>query len=344
MRNNKKTRGVLIITLSVLVSAYFIPWQLLALRLYPLQDTIQEEIELLNDFGMDGTILYIDKGGDVKTYTTGWKDRDAKIEAQPDNLFKIASISKLYIASAAAMMVDQGLIDLEASLADVLPKYVGQIDNAHEITIRMLIGHRSGIPNYVDHDYPWDNPPESNEEIIGLVLGMPADFEPDSRYSYSNTNYLLMGEIMDKALGYSHHRFVREEILTPLNLDNTYSLLAEVDLDDLMSGYFVGYEHDVKDNDFISPGGSMVATAEDVGIFLRALNDGSLLTENQQAIYTEIYEYGHTGLLPGYQSIAWYMPDMDAVVVLFNNTSGGKSWSKTDISYRRILRMLRRGG
>ena len=67
----------------------------------------------------------------------------------------------------------------------------------------------------------------------------------------------------------------------------------------------------------------MVATAEDVGIFLRALNDGSLLTDDEQAIYSSIYEYGHTGLLPGYYSIARYHKEIDTVVVQFVNTTGG---------------------
>ncbi|MGB8716617.1 MAG: hypothetical protein WCD66_09690, partial [Rhodanobacteraceae bacterium] len=69
--------------------------------------------------------------------------------------------------------------------------------------------------------------------------------------------------------------------------------------------------------------GSMVATAQDVGIFLRALNDGSLLNDDEQAIYSSIYEYGHTGWLRGYYRIARYHKDIDAVVVQFVNTAGG---------------------
>ena len=67
----------------------------------------------------------------------------------------------------------------------------------------------------------------------------------------------------------------------------------------------------------------MIATAEDVGVFVRALNDGSLLDENEQAIYSSVYEYGHSGSLPGYLSIAFYHNDIDTVVVQFVNTAGG---------------------
>jgi hypothetical protein len=81
----------------------------------------------------------------------------------------------------------------------------------------------------------------------------------------------------------------------------------------------------------------LVATAQDVGIFLRALNDGTLLNDEEQAIYSSIYESGHTGLLPGYQSIARYHQELDAVVVQFVNTSGGNMWTISEIIYNRII-------
>ena len=181
-------------------------------------------------------------------------------------------------------------------------------------------------------------------ENLELVLDKPADFEPDGKYSYSNTNYLLIGEILDKTLGYSHHQYIKKEILIPLELNNTYSLVSEVDLDDVMSGYYVGYDDDIKYNDFINPAGSMLATAEDVGIFLRALNDGSLFDEGEQEIYSSIYVYDHTGLVPGYQSIAKYHKDIDAVVIQFTNTTNfeGYNWNLSEIIYGRIIKILKR--
>lgn len=86
----------------------------------------------------------------------------------------------------------------------------------------------------------------------------------------------------------------------------------------------------------------MVATAEDVGIFLRALNDGSLLNADEQAIYSSVYVYEHTGLLPGYSSIAKYYKDTDTVVVLFVNTSGGDTWGIIEIVYNRIIKILQK--
>ncbi len=231
---------------------------------------------------------------------------------------------------------------MDKTLADYFPELVGRIAHAEKITLRMMVQHRSGIPNFTDTPGYWEDPPKANRENLELVLDKPADFKPDKKYRYSNTNYLLIGEILDKTLGYSHHQYIKKEILMPLKLNNTYSLLSEVNLDDVMSGYYVGYDGNLKYNDFINPSGSMVATAEDVGIFLRALIDGSLLNVNEQAIYSSIYEYEHTGLLPGYASIARYHKDIDAVVIQFVNTSGGYTWSLAEIVYNRIVKIVRK--
>lgn len=215
-----------------------------------------------------------------------------------------------------------------------------------------MVQHRSGIPNFTDDAaYDWFTPQTDIDKKLELILDEPADFMPDARYSYSNTNYLLIGRILDKVLGYSHHQYIESEILAPLGLTNTYSLLSQVEEEDVVSGYWYQYDDDLMALDFVIPGGSMVATAQDVGIFLRALNDGSLLTEDEQAIYSSIYEYEHTGWLPGYYSIARYHEDIDKVVIQFVNTTGGDTWGISDITggktagisdiiYNRIVRIL----
>ena len=338
----KKLIFRIVLLVGTIISMFFIPWIFIKIWLTPLPETIPEQAAQALEYGFDGMIVYVDQGGkEAEVYAAGWKNRENKIPADPRALFKIASISKLYEAVAVTMLVHEGRLSLDRTLAEYVPQYAGRIENANAITLRMMVQHRSGIPNYVDHpDYPWSNPYKERSETYELVLDQPSDFEPNTKYQYSNTNYLLIGDIMDKVLGYSHHRYIQQRILMPLGLNNTYSLLSEVDLDDVMSGYFVGYEHDIKYNDFIQPGGSMVATIEDVGIFLRALNDGSLLNEEEQAIYSSIYVYEHTGLLPGYQSIARYHSDIDAVVIQFTNTSGGKLWQVSEMVYKRIVRIL----
>ena len=341
----KKTKRILRITFIIasISSLFFVPWVLVKAWILPLPDTVQEQVNEAIGHGFDGMIVYVDQSGKPpELYTAGWHNRENEIPADPKALFKIGSVSKLYVAVATAKLVKDNRLSLDKTLAAYLPELEGRIANTDKITLRLMVQHRSGIPNFTDTPGYWEDISRGNRETLELVLDKPADFEPDKKYSYSNTNYLLIGEILDKTLGYSHHQYIKKEILIPLELNNTYSLLSEVDLDDVMSGYYVGYDDDIKYNDFINPAGSMVATAEDAGIFLRALNDGSVFNEGEQEIYSSIYVYEHTGLLPGYSSIARYHKDIDVVVIQFVNTGGGYSWNLSQIVYNRIVKILKR--
>ena len=327
---------------AIICTVAFTPWDALWVWTAPLPNTVQEQVDNAITHNLDGIIVYVDKKGkEPEFYSAGWQNKENKIPANPQVLFKIASISKLYIAVATAKLVNTKSLSLDKTLADYLPELVGRIENANQITLRMMLQHRSGIPDFIDDPkLPWSNLPTNSNEFLKLVLDKPADFKPNSRYRYSNTNYLLIGNILDKILGYSHRQYIKREILDTLGLTHTYGLLNEVDLRDVTSGYYTKYDGDLKTQTFVIPGGSMVATAQDVGIFLRALNDGSLLNDNEQAIYSSTYVYEHTGLLPGYSSIARYYKDIDTVVIMFVNTSGGNSWTTLEVVYNRIVKIL----
>ena len=341
MKKGKKLFNIIFITISIGLSAYFIPWGIIGMWLGPVSGDAQKELDRGIRHGFDGAILYIDGPDGTQVYASGYNNREDETLADPEDLFKIASISKLYIAAAAVKMVEEGRFSLDDRLSELLPDLAEDIENADRITLRMLISHRSGIPDFLDQsDYPWESLPKDNAQTMKYFLGRPAEFEPDKKYDYSNSNYLLLGEIMDKYLGYSHHQYITEEILMPLGLTDTYHMQEEVDMDRVMSGYFVGYEPDIKNNNYTSPGGSMIASVSDVGVFLRALNTGTLLNQQEQSTYSQVYDYGHTGLLPGYQSIARYYKDSDTVVILLMNTSGDDRWSRMEILYKRILKIL----
>lgn len=329
-------------TIAIICILIFVPWLAGCAYLKPLPDTVQEQVSDVVNYDLDGIIVYVDKKGRApEFYSAGWNSRENKTPADPQALFKIASISKLYIAAAAAKLINGKQLSLDKTLANYLPELSGRIEYADQITLRMLLQHRSGIPNFIDDPkFPWGNMPTSVNELLSYGLDKPADFKPDARYRYSNTNYLLIGNILDKALGYRHQDYIKKEILNPLKLTHTYSLPSEVNLADVTSGYYIGYDSDLKTQNHIGPGGSMIATAQDVGVFVRALNDGSLLNADEQAIYSSIYPYEHTGLLPGYSSIARYHKDIDTVVIQFVNTSGGNSWMITEIVYNRIVKIL----
>ena len=338
----KKRILITVLIIASISSLWFVPWILVKAWVLPLPNTVQEQINEAVGHGFDGMIVYVEQGGKPpELYTAGWHDRKNKKPAYPQALFKIASISKLYVAVATSKLVKDGRLSLDKTITDYLPELEGRIENADKITLRLMVQHRSGIPNFTDTPGYWEDISRGNRETLELVLDEPADFEPNEKYRYSNTNYLLIGEILDKTLGYSHHQYIKKEILIPLELNDTYSLLSKVDLGDVMSGYYVGYNDDIKYNDFINPAGSMVATAEDTGIFLRALNDGSVFDEGEEEIYSSIYVYEHTGLLPGYSSIARYHKDIDAVIIQFVNTGGGYTWNLSEIAYNRIVKIVK---
>ena len=339
----KRVKRILRIVLIVasISSLWFVPWILVKAWILPLPNTVQEQLEEGIDHGFDGMIVYVDQAGKPpEFYAAGWHNREEKIPAYPQALFKIASITKLYVAVATAKLVKAERLSLDKTLADYFPKLAGRIENSEEITLRMMLQHRSGIPNFVDHPDFWIEPPESRQETLEYALDLPANFEPGEDYGYSNTNYMLIEDLIDKTLGYSNQQFIKEEILIPLGLKNTFGSLQEVDMDNVMSGYYVGTDQDFKFEDT----GLMLATAEDVGIFIRSLNDGSVFKEGEQEIYSSVYVYNHTGLIPGYQSIAEYHEDIDTVVIQFNNTTNfnGYDWNLAEIIYNRIVKIVKK--
>jgi D-alanyl-D-alanine carboxypeptidase len=326
------------------------PLDLVPLMLRPLPASVQEQADDAIAMGLDGIIVYVDRAGaEPAFYSSGVRNAFTRAPADPGDYFKIGSIHKLYIAAAVAMLVDAGTLSLDDNLAKLLPSAAGRIEHADEISLRMLVRHRSGIPNFTDQDgFNWFAPEIPREDALDLILDLPARFEPDSRYEYSNSNYLILGFILDEALGYSHQQYVYDNILAPLGLRHTFFSIDEVDFADVMSGYWYGYDDDLR-----SLGGSMIATAEDVGKFLRALNDGSLFSDSEQEIYSSIYEYGHDGWVPGYHSKARYYEDIDTVVVQFVSTTGGATWGVAEVTggkatalsnmvRNRIVRILRR--
>ncbi|WKV12762.1 serine hydrolase domain-containing protein [Marivirga harenae] len=341
--DKKKAKLIVRILLFVgtAISLYFVPWPVVFAWLSPLPNSLQEQVDRAGDYGFDGIIVYVDKKGEApRSFTSGYKNRATKTPADPNSLFKIASVDKLYTALAIAKMSRSGQLSLDQSLAFYLPELKGKIEYADEISLKMMVQHRSGIPNYTNTHLYWVAPKESDEEKLGLILNLPANFKPGEDYQYSNTNYLLLGKIMDEVLGYDHFQYIQEEILKPLDLKNTFASIQDVDLADVMSGYYVGYEQDLKTDNV----GSMLATAADLSTFIRALNEGTIFTdEEEQKIYASIYEFEHTGLIPGYQTIAKYHPEMDAVVIQFTNTVNfdGYNWNLSEVMYSRVVKILK---
>ncbi|MCU4164115.1 serine hydrolase domain-containing protein [Carboxylicivirga caseinilyticus] len=327
--------------LGTAISLFYVPWPIVIAWLTPMPQTIQEQVDKATDYGFDGIIVCVNKTGNhSEFYTSGYKNRETQTPADPNSLFKIASVDKLYTALAIAKLVSDGQLALDQNLAHYFPDLKDRIENSDKITIRMMVQHRSGIPNYTSTYNYWAHPKTNDNERLELVLDLPANFEPDTDYEYCNTNYLLLSQLIEKVSGKNKFQYLKENILDPLNLKNTYGSIHDVNMDDVMSGYYVGYEYDLKtdDND------AMLATAEDLAKFIRALNDGSVFkNKEEQEIYSSIYKFEHTGLIPGYQTIARYYEDVDAVVIQFTNTVNfdGYNWNMSEIMYNRIVKIIR---
>lgn len=335
----KKNIFRVVLLVGTIISLFYVPWILVWAWILPLPNTVQEQVDETLSHGFEGMIVYVDQAGKPpEFYTGGWKNREQQIPADPKSLFKIASISKLYTAVSIAKLAKANELSLDDTLADYFPELVGRIENAESITLKMMVQHRSGIPNFTDNPAYWEDEQENGKRALDFALDLPASFKPDKGYEYSNTNYLLLRRIIDKVLGYSHEQYIKETILRPLNLNNTFFSLKEVNLDDVMSGYYAGIDKDFKTNE-----NGMLATAEDVGTFLRALNDGSVFNEGERDIYASIYEFEHGGLVPGYQSLAEYHEDIDTVVIQFLNTTNfnGYEWNLSEISINRIVKIIK---
>ena len=146
-RNKQIFRIVLFV--GTAISLFFVPWLLVKAWILPLPDTVQEQLDQAIDHGFDGMIVYVDQAGKPpQYYAAGWHNRESKIPANPHALFKIASISKLYDAVAVTKLVSDGRLSLDKTIADYLPELVGRIENADKITLRLMIQHRSGMPNF----------------------------------------------------------------------------------------------------------------------------------------------------------------------------------------------------
>lgn len=342
MKSKLKLVIRILLFLGTVISLYFVPWPIVFAWIKPLPNNIQEQVDKAADYGFDGIVVCVNKSGNkCEFYTSGYKNRENKIPADPNSFFKIASVGKLYDAVAVAKLVREDKLSLDKTLSDYLPELKGRIEYADKITLRMLVMHRSGIPNFTDTYMYWAAPKETEDEQLALILDKPANFKPGEDYEYSNTNYLLLGRIMTRVLGYDKFQYIQNEILTPLNLKHTFGSIHDVNIDDVMSGYYVGYDVDLKTDNI----GSILATAEDLSIFIRALNDGSVFRDKkEQEIYTSIYKYEHTGLIPGYQTIAKYHKDIDAVVIQFTNTVNfeGYNWNMSEIMYNKIVKIVRK--
>lgn len=196
---------------------------------YSRAEAIRSIMKQYTDEGLPGAAIaiYTEQEG-WWSYAEGYARTEDQTPMRPDHLQYLQSVSKTFMAVAILKLHEQGKIDLGAPLTTYLPApFHSTIKNAGRITVRMLLNHRSGVPEYV-----------GDPEYVSLVIQHPltvhkiegclkflenedSQFPPGSQYKYTNTNYLLLAMITDAITG-DHAAFIAENIMKPLGLKNTY--------------------------------------------------------------------------------------------------------------------------
>lgn len=195
----------------------------------------REVEEYMQARGVPGGALAVVKGGRlVYARGYGWADRDKKIPARPDTLFRIASISKTFTGVATLRLMEEKKLELDARAFDIirlnpLPGAEKKRDSRLAgITVRQLLQHTGGW----DRDKSFDPmfrsreiaraagvpSPAGQSEIIRYMLSQPLDSDPGRAFAYSNFGYCLLGRIIEKISGRPYDTFVREKVLTPLGI------------------------------------------------------------------------------------------------------------------------------
>jgi CubicO group peptidase (beta-lactamase class C family) len=162
----------------------------------------------------DGQVVYLKAYGDARL--------EPKTAATPEMRYSIGSISKQFTAAAILLLQEQGKLSLD----DKVSKFIPDLTRANEVTIRQLLSHTSGYQDYWPQDYvmPMMLQPVSAQKIMDGWARKPLDFEPGSKWQYSNTNYVIAGVIIEKASGKSLLEFMQEKIFTPLGMKSVASM------------------------------------------------------------------------------------------------------------------------
>ena len=280
---------------------------------------------------------------------------------RPDSRIRAGSILKTLVAMVTLQHVEEGTLSLEQTLPELLPPAVtDRVAHADRITLRMLLNHTSGIPEWVtpqvhvdtatDPAYVW-----TNERALQIATEQGSWFEPGTSWAYSNTNYTLIGMVLDRVGGTSWRAQVRARVLVPLGLTSTE--LPEPGDRTVTGEYAHGYQlvdGAPLDLAYVDPsmagaagGMAMVTTVRDLATFLDALLAGRLFARPETLVEMttmveapnetglphwyglglEIYELGGTTVIgnsggaPGYATMMFRIPARATTLVTAVNTS-----------------------
>lgn len=215
---------------------------------YALHPKAAQFTEILHEYkrkGLPGIVAMMEDEDGIWVGHEGFADLKNQIEFLPCQPSKAASITKLMVATIGFMLQEDGLWSLDDLISDYISKDIlDNIEGANTVTIRNCLQHTTGFYDIItDSDFylsVLNNPNKhwKSEELIAFAYGKEGSFTPNTAAKYSNTNTLLVSMAMDKVLGYSHARALRERIWTPLGMNDTYYQSRETLPNNVAQGYY----------------------------------------------------------------------------------------------------------
>jgi len=297
---------------------------------------------------------------DDKTWTAaaGYADLASQVPLQSCNKLMVGSISKVFTGVLIMQLYDEGILSIEDKMSDWLEgELIREIENADQVTLQQLLNHTSGIRDYLAVEQFVDAIntsyfQETQREKLEYIYGRKAEFEPGAQYSYSNSNYVLLGLIIEEARQMPLWDAVEKYIVEPLDLKvakmGTHDQPIPVGTARPYLATHSDKYFDIMQNavsDAATGDGGIASNAQDLNTFIEGLFSGKLMSEDALKLMTEslvrededaeyglgIEKYdsehgtifGHTGSTSSYTAFLFYFPDAQ---VTFSLTSSGQAF------------------
>lgn len=297
-------------------------------------------------------VLVADKGKIIYRKAFGLANTKTKAAMQPGMVFRLGSMSKQYTAIATLQLVEKGLIRLSDSIQVYVKDYPHK---GYPITIENLLTQSSGIVNFME----LNNPKKERDNYtpaqgVDYFKDEPLKFKPGTQFEYSNSNFFLLGYIIELVSGQTYGNYVEQHLIKPAGLKNTYYLNSGKAIPNMPAGYSrfdkkTWEDAELQNVTMMYATGGLAANAGDVWLWHKALADGKLISKPMlNKAYTAYqpltgpaqYGYGwfikeldglktveHSGSTDGYQTNELYIPERDVfVVALFNGFETDMDW------------------
>lgn len=237
----------------------------------------------------NGSFLVAKNGQVIYEQYAGFRDPRVKRDSiTPSTSFHLASVSKPFTAMAVLKLWEEGKLNIDSAAAKYLPDFP-----LKEVTIRNLLNHRSGIPNYVHYmeRLGWDRKRQiTNTDVVNFIRENHTKIQigrPDRGFSYSNTNYALLAVIVEQVTGLTFPEYMRLNIFEPLSMEDSYVFTPSENERSLSSFFYSGREYAFDYLDLVYGDKNIYSTVRDLMKFDQALNTGTLLKqETLDAAYT----------------------------------------------------------